>query len=293
MRPIALTVSGLHSFREAQSVPFHELCSGGVFGIFGPTGSGKSTILDAVTLALYGKVERAAGGTHGIMNQAEDKLSVSFTFQIGEGAQQKEYSVERIFKRSGEHSIRTSTCRLIEVVDSESIVHADKERDVTRLVQELIGLTIDDFTRAVVLPQGKFAEFLSLKGADRRQMLQRLFQLEKYGDQLNQKLKKRSDEQKNRLNEITAEQTGLGEASLETLEQALAHLKENEKKLEKVSKQYKEQEENLKTLEVYWDAQVQNEKLIEERNELKKQEIPMERVQQDLKKSIYADKMAP
>ncbi|MQR96820.1 AAA family ATPase [Fictibacillus phosphorivorans] len=293
MRPIALTVSGLQSFREAQSVPFHELCSGGVFGIFGPTGSGKSTILDAVTLALYGKVERAAGGTHGIMNQAEDKLSVSFTFQIGEGAQQKEYSVERIFKRSGEHSIRTSTCRLIEVVDSESIVHADKERDVTRLVQELIGLTIDDFTRAVVLPQGKFAEFLSLKGADRRQMLQRLFQLEKYGDQLNQKLKKRSDEQKNRLNEITAEQTGLGEASLETLEQASVHLKENEKKLELLSKQYKEEEENLKILEVFWDAQVQNEKLIEERKELQKQETFMERLQGDLRKAIFADKIYP
>ncbi|MET3729045.1 exonuclease SbcC [Fictibacillus halophilus] len=293
MRPIALTVSGLQSFREAQSVPFHELCSGGVFGIFGPTGSGKSTILDAVTLALYGKVERAAGGTHGIMNQAEDKLSVSFSFQIGEGAQQKEYSVERTFKRSGEHSIRTTTCRLIEVVDGESVVHADKERDVTRLVQELIGLTIDDFTRAVVLPQGKFAEFLSLKGADRRQMLQRLFQLEKYGDKLNQKLKKRSDEQKNRLNEITAEQTGLGEASFLTLQQAKAHLKENEKKLELVSKHYKKEEENLKTLEVYWDAQVQNEKLIEERNELKKQEIPMERLQSDLRKANFADRIYP
>ncbi|MED1862910.1 SbcC/MukB-like Walker B domain-containing protein [Fictibacillus nanhaiensis] len=293
MRPISLTVSGLQSFREAQSVPFHELCSGGVFGIFGPTGSGKSTILDAVTLALYGKVERAAGGTHGIMNQAEDKLSVYFTFQIGEGAKQKEYSVERTFKRSGEHSIRTSTCRLIEVVDSESIVHADKERDVTRLVQELIGLTIDDFTRAVVLPQGKFAEFLSLKGADRRQMLQRLFQLEKYGDKLNQKLKKRSDQQKNRLNEITAEQTGLGDASLETLQQATFHLKDYEKKLEHVSKQYKEEEEKLKNLELYWDAQVQNEKLIEERNELQKQGIPMERVKSELKKAIFADKIYP
>ncbi len=293
MRPISLTVSGLQSFREAQSVPFHELCSGGVFGIFGPTGSGKSTILDAVTLALYGKVERAAGGTHGIMNQAEDKLSVSFTFQLGEGTQQKEYSVERTFKRSGEHSIRTSTCRLIETVNHESVVHADKERDVTRLVQELIGLTIDDFTRAVVLPQGKFAEFLSLKGADRRQMLQRLFQLEKYGDKLNQKLKKRSDEQKNRLNEITAEQTGLGEASLETLQQATVYLKENEKKLEQISKKYKEKEENLKKLEVYWDAQVQNEKLIQERNELKKLEIPMERVQGNLKKAVSADKIYP
>lgn len=293
MRPISLTVSGLQSFRESQEVPFHELCSGGVFGIFGPTGSGKSTILDAVTLALYGKVERAAGGTHGIMNQAEDKLSVSFSFQLGEGSQQKKYKVERSFKRSGEHSIRTSTCRLIEIADDESVVHADKERDVTRLVQELIGLTIDDFTRAVVLPQGKFAEFLSLKGADRRQMLQRLFQLEKYGDVLNLKLKKRSDEQKNRFNEILAEQTGLGEASLESLENAALLLKEKEEKLQIVSERLKEEEENVKTLVLFWDAQVQNEKLLKEKDELEKLRPDMDRLQWNLKRAVHADRLQP
>jgi exonuclease SbcC len=59
-----------------QMIQFDELCEGGVFGIFGPTGSGKSSILDAMTLALYGKVERAANNTHGILNHGEDELKV-------------------------------------------------------------------------------------------------------------------------------------------------------------------------------------------------------------------------
>ena len=82
MRPIELTVKGLHSFREKQTVNFKSLCDGGVFGIFGPTGSGKSSLLDAITLALYGKVERAGGSTQGILNHAEDELSVTFTFPV-------------------------------------------------------------------------------------------------------------------------------------------------------------------------------------------------------------------
>ncbi|MFE1244814.1 SbcC/MukB-like Walker B domain-containing protein [Fictibacillus sp. NPDC058756] len=293
MRPLSLSVSGLQSFRESQTIPFSELCSGGVFGIFGPTGSGKSTILDAVTLALYGKVERAAGGTHGIMNQAEDKLSVSFSFQLGQDDTEKNYTVERSYKRTGEHTIRTSTSRLIESVNGESVVHADKERDVTRLVQELIGLTIEDFTRAVVLPQGKFAEFLSLKGADRRQMLQRLFQLEKYGDVLNQKLKKRSDEQKNRLNEITAEQAGLGDASQEALQEAESQLKEKEQVLLNISELLKAEEEKYKLKKTYWETQSENEKLLLRQKELDLQLPEMEQLKQFHKKAVMADRLIP
>lgn len=293
MRPLSLSVSGLQSFRESQTIPFSELCSGGVFGIFGPTGSGKSTILDAVTLALYGKVERAAGGTHGIMNQAEEKLSVSFSFQLGQDDTEKNYTVERSYKRTGEHTIRTSTSRLIESVNGESVVHADKDRDVTRLVQELIGLTIEDFTRAVVLPQGKFAEFLSLKGADRRQMLQRLFQLEKYGDVLNQKLKKRSDEQKNRLNEITAEQAGLGDASQEALQEAESQLKEKEQVLLNISELLKTEEEKYKLKKAYWETQSENEKLLLRQKELDLQLSEMEQLKQFHKKAVMADRLTP
>lgn len=293
MRPLSLSVSGLQSFRESQTIPFSDLCSGGVFGIFGPTGSGKSTILDAVTLALYGKVERAAGGTHGIMNQAEDKLSVSFSFQLGQGSSEKNYSVERSYKRSGEHTIRTSTSRLIEVVNGESVVHADKERDVTRMVQDLLGLTIEDFTRAVVLPQGKFAEFLSLKGADRRQMLQRLFQLEKYGDVLNQKLKKRSDEQKNRLNEITAEQAGLGDASLEALTEADLQLKAKEKMLQSISEHLQTEEETYKQKKAFWETQAENEKLLLKETELDSLLPEMELLKEHHSKAVIADRLTP
>ena len=84
--------------------------------------------------------------------------------------------------------MKSASSRLIEIED-ETYVLADKTNDVNQQVQELLGLTIDDFTRAVVLPQGKFAEFLSLKGTERRQMLQRLFNLEQYGDQLSKKIR--------------------------------------------------------------------------------------------------------
>ncbi len=80
MKPISLHIAGLQSYRELQKIDFASLCDAGVFGIFGPTGSGKSSILDAMTLALYGKVERASAGTQGIMNAAENALTVSFVF---------------------------------------------------------------------------------------------------------------------------------------------------------------------------------------------------------------------
>src|SRR5690606_38070720 len=114
MKPIHLSLSGLQSYREMQEVDFERLCEAGVFGIFGPTGSGKSSILDAVTLALYGKVERASGGTQGILNQAEKSLSVAFTFELSGAGETVRYRVERQFKRGGDVSVATSACRFIE-----------------------------------------------------------------------------------------------------------------------------------------------------------------------------------
>ncbi|HVK37452.1 MAG TPA: AAA family ATPase, partial [Candidatus Kapabacteria bacterium] len=62
MKPLSLEIAGLNSFRRKQVIEFGALLEDGLFGIFGPTGSGKSSILDAITLALYGRVKRAQGG---------------------------------------------------------------------------------------------------------------------------------------------------------------------------------------------------------------------------------------
>jgi DNA repair protein SbcC/Rad50 len=216
LRPIELTVTGLHSFREKQTVNFDSLCEGGVFGIFGPTGSGKSSLLDAITLALYGRVERAAGSTQGILNHAENELSVALTFDLGID-EPKRFRVERVYKRSKSDGLTIGSCRMLRLDLEEPVVLADKERDVTQQVKDILGLTHDDFTRAVVLPQGKFAEFLSLKGADRRRMLQRLFNMEKYGDRLNDVIKGRLNQATNRLEAIQSGQQELGDASKEAL----------------------------------------------------------------------------
>ncbi|RCX22763.1 exonuclease SbcC [Fontibacillus phaseoli] len=225
MKPVSLKLSGLQSYRETQEIDFTSLCDTGLFGIFGPTGSGKSTLLDAITLAMYGKVGRATNGTQGIMNHSEDSLFVAFTFELVSAQGPERYRVERRFKRQGEQSVSNTISRFIEISPEGEKVLADKLAEVTRQVEEKIGLKMDDFTRAVVLPQGKFAEFLSLKGVDRRQMLQRLFHLEKYGDLLGQKLARKVKGTEQTIKELAAEQQGLGSASEEALREAEAALK--------------------------------------------------------------------
>ncbi|CAH1196425.1 hypothetical protein PAECIP111892_02233 [Paenibacillus auburnensis] len=226
MKPILLKLSGLQSYREPQEIDFASLTETGLFGIFGPTGSGKSSLLDAITLAMYGKVERAVNGTQGIMNHSEDQLSVAFTFELTSSAGPSRYRVERKFKRTGEQSVSNTISRFIQITEDGDHVMADKLADVTRCVEEHIGLKMDDFTRAVVLPQGKFAEFLSLRGVDRRQMLQRLFHLEQYGDQLALKLSRKVKDNEAALRALEAEQQGLGSAGKADVEAAAVRLQE-------------------------------------------------------------------
>lgn len=224
MKPIKLSISGLHSFRELQEIRFDELSTSGVFGIFGPTGSGKSTILDALTLSLYGTVGRAEHNTRGILNHAEKALAVSLVFEVGTPTLRQTYRVERSYKRKDDVAVQNVRSRLVEVQGEQEIVLADKDSDVTAGVKDILGLEPEDFTRAVVLPQGRFAEFLNLRGADRNKMLERLFSLEQYGDALNQRLRGKFDAVEREHGRIVAMQQGIGEASLEAVVQAESDL---------------------------------------------------------------------
>ncbi|HEX3016177.1 MAG TPA: AAA family ATPase [Desulfobacteria bacterium] len=219
MRPIKLKLSGLNSFRQPQEIDFDRLCETGVFGIFGPTGSGKSTILDAITLALYGTVERAANNTQGILNHAEDGLSVQFTFALGTGERRKVYRAERSYRRSGDSGVRAGICRLIDISEGESVL-ATGPAEMGKAVLKILGLTVEDFTRAVVLPQGKFAEFLVLKPSERRNMLERLFGLQAYGRELTARLQGETSETEKALHGVTERQLGLGDASAERVREA-------------------------------------------------------------------------
>nr|WP_236838869.1 SMC family ATPase [Caldalkalibacillus salinus] len=291
-----MTVGGLHSFRQPQTVDFATLCQGGVFGIFGPTGSGKSSLLDAMTLALYGKVERALNNTQGIMNHAEDELMVALTFELGKKGEGR-YRVERTFKRSGDITVRTVTCRLLHIKqdseEQETIVLADKASDVQDQIYGLLGLTIEDFTRAVVLPQGKFAEFLTLKGTERRQMLQRLFHLEQYGDQLIERLRRRTQQVKGKIETIIAEQQGLGDASTEALQEAEQKLKDWEEKVLVLHKEREKMEKDYETKKHIWERQLERIKVEKQQAALVSQQDDMKAMEQRLTLAKEAMRLQP
>ncbi|MHA7583032.1 AAA family ATPase [Paenibacillus vandeheii] len=293
MKPILLKVAGLQSYRETQEIDFTVLTETGLFGIFGPTGSGKSSLLDAITLAMYGKVERAVNGTQGIMNHAEDSLSVAFTFELVSAEGTRRFRVERRFKRNNEISVSNTISKFIETVNGEEQVLADKLADVNRCVEDVIGLKMDDFTRAVVLPQGKFAEFLSLKGSERRQMLQRLFHLEKYGDQLAIKLSRRVKDNDMVHQALAAEQQGLGNASKETLAETelllQAAVKQSELSRKALDEAMKEAEQLGKVRELSQERQVRT----EEHEKLKARAPQIEAGEQRLKQAGAADAILP
>ena len=241
MRPKMLEIEGLQSFRDVQRINFEALSETGLFGIFGPTGSGKSTVLDAITFALYGKVKRADGGTQGIINTNMNSAKVSFTFELMKDGARKTFRVERVYqrKKGAPNSCEPKIARLIEITDAGEIPVCDKATDVGNQIKELLGLSHEDFTRAVVLPQNSFQEFLLLNNADRRKMLERIFYLEEYGKHLQEKLNRKMAALKSRTDILSGELKGYEDASGEALEEARRVLEAVMSERDRAEKEFK------------------------------------------------------
>lgn len=231
MRPILLEIEGLQSFCGSQTIDFMNLSDTGLFGIFGPTGSGKSTILDAITLTLYGKIQRAGRGNHGIINIGMDTAKVSFVFELSGSTGylngSTRYRIDRIYsrKKGSESACEPKIARLLEDRNGVLIPVCDKTTEVNSKIEELLGLNYDDFTRAVVLPQGRFQEFLMLDNAKKREMLERIFYLDEYGGRLNDKLQRRIIKLNDILSGLEGSLSALADASDEALEEACSNVK--------------------------------------------------------------------
>ncbi|QDI90035.1 hypothetical protein EPH95_01640 [Salicibibacter halophilus] len=287
MRPLQLNVRGLHSFREEQTIDFNQLCDGGVFGIFGPTGSGKSSILDAMTFALYGKISRSGNAGASMINQSETEAAVSFSFRLGD----RTFIAERKAKRK-DTRLETTRSRFIETTEAP-VVLADKKGEMDREIEAMIGLKIEDFTRAVVLPQNKFSEFLGLKGAERSKMLQRLFDLGKYGDDLNEKIKKHHDGANAKKDTIEAEQKGLGDASKEALTEARQAIVQTENALHREETEKNELESKWQVAKEILQQQKIKDELESELASLSEERPNHEKRRQSLRISAIANQLLP
>lgn len=269
MKPINLKIKGLNSFENIQEIDFTKLTEKGIFGIFGSTGSGKSTILDGMTLALYGQIPRNSSN---FMNVNCNTLYVSYQFQISD-TKVKTYKVEREFRRDKKSgNVRSKDARITSIEENTEMILEEGSKNVTEKCQEILGLRLEDFTRTVVLPQGKFSEFLRLEGKDRRNMLERLFGLHEYGDMLSIKLLNKIKEEKQKQNILEIELKNYENANSTTLNDKIKVLLEIKKNYEKYEIEFKDAEENFNDSEKLWRLQQELEEYILEEQDLKKQE---------------------
>lgn len=253
VRPSKLKISGLNSFTNEQTIDFTKLTEKGLFGIFGPTGSGKSTILDAMTIALYGQISR---GTREFINTETGELAVKYEFEIGPRSERKLYEVERHMKKDqSTGGYKTSRAVLSEKAEGTQNVLCDKAKDVDNKIMEIIGLNGDDFTRSVVLPQGKFSDFLKLKGLDRRKMLERIFGLERYGSKITDNIRKHKRENENNKNYIEGQlkrYEGISEEFFKEEQGKYSDLTFEVRKLQEEKKQLDAEYERYRTI---WQLQ--------------------------------------
>jgi exonuclease SbcC len=181
MRPIVLDMNGFAAFRVPARVDFTDAS---FFALVGPTGSGKSTVIDAMTFALYGSVPR--WGRRGMVSLALAPTTGRGTVRLVFEAAEQRYVVARELRRIGSQvSQRAATLERITSPDGlagpgEPTEVLAKDRGVAEAVERLLGLSYDDFCQCVVLPQGQFAAFLHAKPADRQAILLRLLGAEHY-----------------------------------------------------------------------------------------------------------------
>lgn len=228
MKPLKLEFKGINSFSEHTIIDFNVLTTNGIFGIFGDTGSGKSTILDCINFALYGNVERSKEKTD-IINYRSDAAEVKFTFNILSGGKRRTYTVERTLKND---KYGTHKASLYE----DDVCIADKASQVERKIVEILGVEAEDFRKCIALPQGEFSQFVKSSPSARLALIERLFNLSRYGDGLKEKINAAQSAAEAAYQNVAGRLQSYGEVSREKLDGICAQLKEERGRLEDMKK---------------------------------------------------------
>ena len=213
MKPISLIIEAFGPYRDSVNLDFSELQDHSMFLISGPTGAGKTSILDAMVYALYGEPSgevRKIDAIRSDFAEPERMTRVDFSFAIGEA----QYRVERLpkqlvaKKRGTGMREQNASATVYEMKDGEWKVIATSAAAIRDTIQRIIGFRKDQFLQVVLLPQGEFRKLLVASTSEREELLHTLFRTELYR-RLQDALKSAYDEAKSGIEENITKQSAL------------------------------------------------------------------------------------
>lgn len=182
MKPIRLKLRGFLTYKNQIEIDFTKLYDKKVFVISGDTGSGKTSIFDAIQYALYGEVSRGIDVyslRSDYLNENDPYTFVNLTFKVDD----KIYEIERIpsqfAKKTKENQNIKNSAILYEITNEKRIV-AEKIGEVNERIKQIIGLDKNQFSKVMLLAQGEFQEFLKAKSDDRSKILGDIFKTYEY-----------------------------------------------------------------------------------------------------------------
>ena len=264
MKPISVRFKCFGPYRKEMSVDFEELEKKGLFLICGETGAGKTTILDAICYALYGK---SSGGLRGDLSTMRCKLAepgeetvVEFIFD----AEGKRYKFTRSLRYGRKNLIDSHNCMILKDGEFVPIFENPKLKNVNQKAEEIIGLNYEQFRQVIILPQGKFETLLVSDSAEKEKILVSLFKAEKWqliADELYERV---ADEDKKLKIEIQDIRSRLNDYKCETIEELEEKTAEQEQKLEEIRQRAGEAERQEKEQKaIYEKALLVNEQFVE------------------------------
>ena len=204
MKPIRLELKEFGPYKH-EIVEWDKIINEPIFLITGKTGSGKSTLFDAFVYALYNKTTSGKDIASLRTKTADDKTrtTVIFDFEL----KNKLYRVERTlaYTKKGNKNQTSGKVALIEIVDNNENVLATKEQDVKEKIEQIIGLDDKQFCQLIILPQGKFKDFLLSKSSEKKETLRSLFNTffyQKFIDKLSSYAKEQDNDYKLKEREL-------------------------------------------------------------------------------------------
>ncbi|OKL36804.1 AAA family ATPase [Domibacillus mangrovi] len=211
MKPVKLTMTAFGPYAGREEIDFSLLENRKMFVISGKTGSGKTTIFDAISFAMYGRPSgdnRSAQEMRSQFAQAGQLTEVELLFEL-KGCQyviRRTPQQEKVKARGTGTTIASATAELSEITDEgKKVLLAANVRDTDEKINELIGLEANQFRQILMIPQGEFQKLLMASSQDKEKILQKLFQTVFY-KQVEERLKEKADILKKEAGKTVAEQ---------------------------------------------------------------------------------------